>query len=172
MKYLVFQEEMGESGNHHLQGYLEMDRPVRHTHFYPLLRRANFEKAYGTGAQNRTYCTKEETRMSGPFEIGTLSGGQGSRSDILALRDAVKSGKRGRELYDDDAVAGSAIKYGRGVVDMVNAYAPRVSRDDLCVTFHFGPAGTGKTFCCDSGDAYYFDGNNGFWNGYQGEKKV
>jgi len=173
MRYLVYQEEIGASGNHHFQGYLEMDRPVRHTHFYPLLQRANFDVARGTGAQNRTYCTKEETRISGPYEIGALGGGQGKRSDLLGLRDAVRTGKRGRDLYDDDTVAVAAIKYPRGVERMAEAYTPAVRRDNVTVTLHFGPAGTGKSTCCESDDAFKYDGaSGGFWLDYQGETKV
>lgn len=92
---------------------------------------------------------------------------------MLSLRDAVRSGKRGRELFDDDSVCGAAIKFGRGVDRMVAVYEPAVERGDIEVTLHYGPPGTGKTFCCDSEDAYYYDGDsNGFWNGYEGQSKV
>lgn len=171
-RYLVFQEEMGASGNHHLQGYIEMPSPCRHTKFRDILPGAHWEVARGTGQQCKDYCTKADTRISGPYEVGTMAT-QGQRSDILSLRDAVKSGKRGRELYDDDSVAGAAIRYGRGVDKMVDAYTDPVRRESTSVTFHFGPAGTGKSHCCASSDAYLFDGNAGdFWLLYKGQTKV
>lgn len=149
--YVVYQEEMGESGTHHLQGYIEVKSPCRTSKFKGL-EGAFFIKPNGTPQQNHDYCTKEETRLSPPFVWGTISKGQGSRSDVLLLRDAVKSGKRGRDLYDDDSVAGAAIKFGRAVNDLTRAYAVAPSREDIRVIFHFGPAGTGKTHCCHSDD--------------------
>lgn len=156
--YMVYQEEIGESGTHHFQGYIHMPIAARFSKFHPVLERAHFEKAKGSPLQNKQYCTKEETRISGPYEFGACPGGQGQRADLLALRDAVKSGKRGRELYDDDALAGSAIKFARGVQAMAESYSNGVRRDDLVVTFHFGTAGTGKTHCAHDDGAYYFDG--------------
>lgn len=32
--------------------------------------------------------------------------------------------------------------------------------------------GTGKTHCCADDGVYYFDGNNGFWQGYTGQETV
>jgi len=170
-RYLVFQEET--VNQRHWQGYVEMDKPVRFSHFSTWLPGAHWEKARGDGKANKEYCTKEESRTAGPWEFGVLGRGSGSRTDILSLRDAIKSGKRGVGLYDDDVVCGPAVKYGRGVEQMVAAYTVPVPRPDVVVTLHFGPAGTGKTHCCHSADAYFYDGNaNGFWNGYKGESKV
>lgn len=172
-RYAVYQEEMGENGTHHLQGYIEMPKPVRFTHFDKWLAGAHFEIAHGTPQQCIDYCTKEDTRVGGPYSFGRRGVTQGQRSDILGLRDAVKSGKRGRELYDDDTLAVPAIKFGRALSDLAAAYVEPVQRDELSVTLHYGPAGTGKSHCCSSADAYLYDGNaNGFWNGYRDQRKV
>jgi hypothetical protein len=175
-RYLVFQVEQGEKTFvTHLQGYIEMPKPVRFTHFHPALEGANFGIPNGTGAQNRAYCTKEATRMDGPYEFGTMSGGSGQRTDLLALRDAVKSGKRGRELFDDDGICASAIKYSRGVEKLVESYSTPLPRDDIRVVLHFGPANVGKTHCCYQSDpgAYFFDGGAGdFFIGYKGEESA
>lgn len=170
-RYLVFQEET--VAQRHWQGYIEMDRPVRFSHFSTWLAGAHWEKAIGNGQQCTAYCTKEDSRTGGPWIFGELGTGQGRRNDIVALRDAIKSGKRGRELFDDDGVVSPAVKYGRGVEQMVAAYTMPRPRPNVVVTLHYGPAGTGKTHCCHSDDAYFYDGNaNGFWNGYKSESKV
>ena len=102
-----------------------------------------------------------------------MSRGSGARTDLLHLRDAVRDGKRGRQLFDDDTLAGSAIKYQRGIAALVEAYSEPQMRGDLRVVLHYGPPNTGKTHCCHSPDAYYFDGEGGgFWIGYKGETKV
>ena len=88
------------------------------------------------------------------------------------MRDAVKSGKRDRDIMEDDGLCNTACKYPRGLELMRRVYTSPPERTDVNVTFHFGPAGTGKTRCCHDLHAYYFDGNNGFWNGYTGQKKI
>lgn len=145
-----------------------MPRPVRFTHFKGL-ERARFAFAKGTAEQNTNYCSKEDTRTGGPYVFGEPSKGPGERTDILALRDAVRDGKRGRELFDADGTCGPAVKYSRGVGEMVAAYTPTPDRSDVSVTLHFGGAGMGKTHCCVEESAYLFDGDSGgFWIGYTG----
>nr|WAE43054.1 MAG: replication associated protein [Cressdnaviricota sp.] len=168
-RYVVYQEEVGESGTHHLQGYVEMNKPVRFTHFKGL-EGAHFEKAVAT-KKAADYCKKSETSVGEVFEYGSM-GAQGVRTDILALRDSVRSGKRGRDLFDDDSTVGAAVKFSRAVDKMVECYSKPPDRANLRVVFHYGPAGTGKSHCAHADGAYYFDGNNGFWNGYAGEKHI
>lgn len=169
-RYLVAQLEMGAKGTPHYQGYVEFPNAVRRTQIVEVLVGAHLEVAQSDSDKCEAYCTKEETRLEEPIRFGTRVAKQGKRTDVLALRDAVKGGKRGRELFDDDLTAGPAIRYSRGVADMGRAYNEATMRDDIRVIFHYGPAGTGKTFCAHSDEAYYFDGNNGeFWVGYAGQ---
>lgn len=155
--YVVFQEEIGESGTHHLQGYIEMPKPVRPTSFTGL-EGAHFEKANGTGEQCTAYCTKEDTRVGEPVVWGKMSRGAGSRTDIVALRDAVRDGKRGRALYDDDGLVGAAVKYQRGLAALEQCYSVAPERGDIRVVFHYGPPGTGKTHCCHSAEGMNWRG--------------
>lgn len=168
--YLVFQTEMGEQGTLHFQGYLEFKAQVRFSHIKRFLPTAHIELARGTPQQCDEYCSKEETRMDGPYRFGTMSRGQGSRSDVLALRNAVRAGATDRELFDDDECAGPAIRYPSGVARLRAAFEVPPERPDVRVIFHFGPPGTGKTHCAHSAEAFYFDGNSGeFWVGYNGQ---
>lgn len=169
--YMVYQTEMGEKGTLHFQGYLEFPNQVRMGTIKSQFPTAHLEVARGTSTQCEEYCTKEETRMDGPYRFGARKCGEpGKRTDILALRDAVRSGKRDRELFDDDATAGPAIRYPSGVARLRSAYELAPERPDVRVIFHFGPPGTGKTYCAHSSEAFYFDGNSGeFWVGYAGQ---
>jgi len=161
---------VGENGTHHLQGYIEMGRPVRFTHFN--LPRAHFEHARGTPDECVAYCTKLDTRVGGPYQYGKVSKGQGARNDLIAIRDTIKSGGSVLDLFNNDATVGATARYLRSVDRMVELYQPPPPRSHVRVLFHYGPAGTGKTHCADTPGAYYFDGNNGFWNGYKGEEVV
>lgn len=173
--YMVYQEEMAPTTNMvHFQGYLEFPIPRRMAWIKKVLgQTVHLEPASGTPAQCEAYCTKDDTRVAEPIRFGTLSQGPGARTDVLRLRDAVRDGKRGRDLYDDDLVAGAAIRYGRGVSDMARAYSTAPLREGVRVIYHFGPPGTGKTHCAYSEKAYFFDGNQGeFWIGYNGQETL
>jgi len=142
---MVYQEEVGEEGTHHLQGYLEFPKPVRRAHIAKTLDGAFIEKAKGTPDECDAYCTKVDTRVGEPCRFGVRSS-QGKRCDLLALRDAVRAGKRGRDLFEDDGVCSAAIKYPRGVDKLGEAYDPPVSREDVHVTLHYGPPGMISSF--------------------------
>lgn len=139
MRYLVYQEEVGESGTHHFQGYIEMPRPVRFTHFRNL-ERAHFEPARGTPDECIEYCTKEDTRVGVPFTYGEPSR-QGKRSDLIDLRNAIIAGRTDRELLLDDQLATVALRYSRGVQFARTALDVALPRDDVVVKLHYGPAG-------------------------------
>lgn len=70
-----FQEETGESGTPHLQGYLYYPNAVSFETVKKLLPRAHIEKMQNL-AKSRNYCRKEETRTGAVYsnmpEIGTV----------------------------------------------------------------------------------------------------
>lgn len=70
-RYLVYQLELGESGTPHLQGYIEFTRPWRFNRVKNLISdRCHLEPRRGTRTEARDYCMKEDTRISGPVELG------------------------------------------------------------------------------------------------------
>ena len=90
INYLIFQKEHGENNTEHLQGYIQFAAKKRLGPAKAAVsERAHLEKARGTPDQNKTYCTKEEGRLDGPWEYGIISIA-GKRSDLLKFRDAMK----------------------------------------------------------------------------------
>ncbi len=117
-KHLVWQDECGEGGLDHLQGYLELKNKKRFKTLHDACPRAHFEKRRGTRQQAYAYATKEDTRTAGPFfypeewEPNTTKG-QGARTDILAARDTMLSGKK-RSIEDilvDDELCVALAKF-------------------------------------------------------------
>jgi hypothetical protein len=68
--YVLLGSERGECGTPHLQGYVEFSKrmTLRALKRVPGMARAHMEIAIGSSAQNRKYCTKED---SNPIEMGT-----------------------------------------------------------------------------------------------------
>lgn len=74
--YMVFQQETGANGTHHLQGFIQFKK--RHTltavKTFSGLTRAHLEPRKGSAHEAQKYCMKTDTRDEGtlPFERGRL----------------------------------------------------------------------------------------------------
>lgn len=145
-----------------------------------MLAGAHWEVARAPPADNKAYCSKEDTRVDGPWESGTLQecSSQGQRTDLIEARDSLKNGKKFMDLVEDDKMIDIAARFPRFVERLEKEYNKPPAREEVYVTLHFGPANSGKSYCaCKENPAdpaiYWFDGNNGeFWEGYTGQKIV
>jgi len=169
-----------------LTGYVEFTRPLRNGSCQKLLR-CRWEWAKGTSAQNMHYCTKpvagclcthcalNPVRLQGPWIHGVPGQdpeGVVQRTDLIKLREAIKSGKRKRDLYDSDLLV-PATHYHRFVDECEKLYAPSHYQPKT-VTLLYGPTGCGKTLEVyeDCGDAIWetpIDGAN-WYDGYDGHE--
>lgn len=123
-----------------------------------LLRTGHWEPAMGTSANNTHYCTKpvvdclcshcasQPVRLAGPWTHGTPGQddkGVSQRTDLIKLRDAIKSGKRKRDLFEGDLMV-PAARYARFVDEVYKIYQPP-PHQNRTVTLLYGPTGCGKT---------------------------
>lgn len=171
ISFILFQEERGEHGTTHFQGYCEFSKLQRITSVKKCEPRAHWECRRGTQKQAIDYCSKEETRVSGPYSHGTATEThQGKRSDLTAAVEALRTGglKRVREEHPE-----TYIKYPRGFRELSNS---RVQQDDSApeVTLLFGPPGSGKTrsyFEAEGSDAGHMLASGGYWfDAYDGDE--
>ena len=71
--YIIWQRERGAEGTEHLQGYVRFTNPKGLTGAKRLIgERAHMEIANGTEQQCIDYCSKEDTKVEGPFSFGTV----------------------------------------------------------------------------------------------------
>lgn len=166
--YTVGQEEKcPETGNLHLQCYVEFDREVKLNWLKSAFsQRIHWERRNGNAQQASDYCKKEESRTGAiSWEEGELSRSQqGKRSDLHAVMDKIKQGYSMKRLCEDHGV--SVIKYAKGiqtVIDLTDA----IPKDDVPkrVIILYGPPGTGKSswarkFLSEMGSFYCPDANN------------
>jgi len=141
MSYLVYQGEMGENGTFHFQGYCEIDKGQKSLkqlkEWEP---RAHFERRRGTQRQAIDYCTKEDTRIEGPFIEGEPKH-QGARADRVELFEMVKAGKTQREIADLNP---SAYMGNYKAIDRLVSMNKPTARPRE-VRLLYGEPGTGKT---------------------------
>lgn len=177
--YMVFQEEQGEEGTKHYQGYAEFKEAKRLTaivaiakHFKP-----HWEKRKGKPADARNYCMKEDTRVAGPWEVGEWKGAkQGKRSDLEPVAEMIKQRKTQKEIFEEYPVP--TLRCFNAIQNARQMYRPK--RDPnvpFTVTLIVGLPGTGKTqtFWEKAGEEGWevpVSGRDLWFTGYNGEKNV
>lgn len=142
-KYCIWQEEQGEAGTRHLQGYIVWNTPKRLSAIKKYAPTAHWEVRRGTHDQAKAYCSKEETRLSGPFTYGEEPLGSGTRSDLISLKRSIDEGKSQLELFEDHFEP--MLKYHKGIALYRSLKVPpRTEKTKVIVLF--GPTGTGKSY--------------------------
>lgn len=183
LEYMVYQEEIAPgTGTRHYQGYVRFSKRKVFGAVQAMFAPAgpHLEAAKASPQKNREYCTKVSSRVPGtePVEYGDCPvTAPGTRSDIVALRDAVKAGKPFLEIADDDGLCEVLARHMPFYNRLTTEASPPIQRPDVRVTFCVGPAGSGKSTCAglfDAGlDTYVYDrALNGFWDGYVSQKKL
>lgn len=169
MRYLIFQQEIGEEGTPHTQGFVSLKSRKTLNGIKKLVGdRAHVEVAKGSPDQNRSYCSKSKTAVDGTLEeYGEIPKGKGSRNDLEEFKEAAKSGLSKRKALEEFSEV--CAKYPRFVSSYIDSL-PRVLKlethelhqwqkdlelklqgepDDRKITFVVNPSGNmGKTWFC------------------------
>lgn len=175
VKYLIFQKEKcPTTGKEHLQGYIELLKPMRFNAVKGMFfsNSVHLEKRMGTRDQAIEYCSKEESRIEGPFEWGEKGKTQGHRTDLDIATEALKNGKSIEEVALE--CPGTFVKFHRGLRELRNVITNNKKDRDINVTVLWGKTGTGKTRKAMDGDRdniYKIDLiNDTIWfDGYDGQ---
>lgn len=174
MEYLVYQKERGESGTEHYQGYVHLIKKCRISAMKKVHSTAHWEQARGTATQNKTYCTKEDTRIDGPWEFGTFPV-QGKRNDLESAIQTIKASKRKiDDLIEEHPVV--FVKYHKGLTKIANHYLQQETVKefrDVDVQVYWGKSGTGKTRkAVEENEDIYIIRNDSpqlWWDNYTGQ---
>lgn len=176
LRYAVYQQEVGETGTEHFQGYLELDRGQRLSYVKKLLPAAHFEIRRGTQQQAIDYCKKPESRLDGPWEFGTPSEGQGNRADIAEFKKLVDAGATDSELWDK--TPNLFLRHAKMLSVVRQMRQPKRNWAPKVVLAYGGP-GTGKTAWCYaqtggelSPNTYTKPTNSKWWCQYSGQENV
>lgn len=183
----VYQVESGKAGTVHLQGCFHTDNKLRFITMKNKFRSASLRGWIAPSVDFPAavkYCTKEDTRVAGPFFHGDVSATscttQGTRTDIAGAAADALAGKSIKEI----AIAHPTtyIKYHGGIAALVNAASTAPVRDfKTIVHWYYGVAGTGKTRkmteeCKKLGSVYALslskDSHVQWWSGYEGQTSV
>lgn len=178
IRYAVYQEEVSnDTGLHHFQGYIELDRAARLSYVKKLkgLEKGHFEIRKGTRDQAREYCMKEDSRVDGPWEYGVWeAGGQGKRNDMTGMWDIIKGGATEVEIMEQFPEL--YMRYHGAVSKMCVSMNKGERTWKSIVTIIIGPPGVGKSkHCLDHYPGAYWlsnSRNNVWWQGYEKQETV
>jgi len=167
-KYAICGEEVGATGTSHLQGYIHLVNALSLNVMKKSLTRAHLTVANGSDEQNKKYCSKENTNL---YEIGEISVGQGSRTDIKEISQKIKNGEITLEecMFDYPELY---VKYSRSLEKMFNAVAPARSVPPQ-VHWRWGLSGTGKTrYCVEKHPDHYIKDGTCWWDNYKTQEAL
>lgn len=145
IRYAIGQvERCPETQRLHLQAYLEFTHPTRIKSVQEVFNGCHCETRRGTREQARDYCSKEETRVHGPWEHGKWeTGGQGSRVDMSTIFEDIKSGAS--ELEIAERYPTQWVRYYKAF-ERYRGLCGEKRKNKSKVIIHYGVAGAGKTY--------------------------
>lgn len=146
----MWQLEKGEEGTYHYQGYVHFEKPTRFGQMKELMRDAHWEVVRDVAAAI-AYCSKEESRVDGPFWSSEefrdrgKTGKQGKRTDLDRACELLASSN-----WDVKTVATqfptTFVKFHHGLNALAAISMPERNPDDpVQVIWLQGPSGIGKT---------------------------
>ncbi len=180
-RYVISQLERGDSGTLHWQGYAEFNAPIRMAAAIATLAisTAHMERRRGTRDQARDYCRKDDTRVAGttPLEQGVWrDSGQGNRTDLQAVADAIQEGVGLSQLAEAHPVA--IIRYHHGIERLMAIVSPPPHRRMPKVFILYGPTDLGKSRAAAhiaGADAFWFprpQNGHAYAAGYTGQRTI
>ncbi len=175
IRYAVWQKERAPTTGHiHWQGYLQL---FEHKSLRWLQRRLgawHFESARGSADDNKVYCTKSETRLDGPWEMGEAVQGQGARTDLAIIaRRIVDRHEPLRRVAT--SFPSQWVRYHRGFEALQSRVWESKERDFEKMVLFEGPTGQGKTYACRNQypDAYWaWESEHCWMDRYDGQSTI
>lgn len=179
--YAIWQLEKGEeTGRFHLQGYIRLEKKSRLSALKKIHATAHWEVRRGSHNEAKAYCSKEDTRIKGPWHIGQdepdAEPKQGQRTDLLAVKCKLDEGLPMERIAEEHFPVW--IKYPRALQEYKRLKMPR-RQEKTQVLILVGPTGVGKSHLAHNmfPKAYWVDNprskeNSVWWNDYDGISPV
>jgi len=176
-RYCVWQREKGAEGTEHLQGYVSLLTNKRLVGMKKLNATAHWEMRKGTHEQAKAYCTKEDTRVAGPWEFGEAPVNQGKRNDLGEVKQLLDEGKTVMQVAETQFA--SVMRYQKNLCWYAANKTAKNRQWPTFTTVLWGEPGVGKTrrVMEEAGpDAYWMPkamgGGTVFFDGYEGQEDV
>lgn len=149
LRYFIFQVEKG-SNKETVHIHLMLDFPPKKRKTFNFIKNlfplAHIEEKKGTKEELRDYCSKEDTRLCGPYSWGKWVS-QGQREDISKIVDLVKEGFSNYQLIEEGFK--SQVLLNSNKIDNIRQIflEEKFKKEfrNLEVTYIWGSPGSGKS---------------------------
>ena len=173
-KFIIGQVEQGS--HLHLQFYIQREKRVSLANMKrEICNVTHWEPARGSAEDNIKYCSKESTRVSGPWQFGEYTT-QGQRTDLDKAARMIDEGRTLREVAVE--CKSTFIRHHKGLrayEAIIRSRGPRkIGEDGPEVWVFWGPTGTGKSRRAFHTwpDAYRKPTSDKWWDGYNGQDTI
>jgi len=173
VRYCISAKEIGKQGTPHIQGYIELNSPMRMKALNLLLgNRASLRIRRGSSDENVIYCKKD-----GDFkEMGSRSkSGQGARSDLYSMMECIRENVPELEMCEImPETCARFMRFASYYRSLVEAEASKPFRFVTTIVV-IGKKGQSKSRWVREQDPDIFEVNcmDPFpFDGYQGEKSI
>lgn len=175
MDFMVYQVETCEdTGRIHLQGYFILKKQARMNKAKSFIdTTAHMETSRGTPSQNIAYCTKDDTRIAGPWQWGQCeTHKKGHRTDLDTVSEKIKQGNSLKQIAQDET--STMIRYSRGIQVVHHLLDESPKWRTVTTRVFYGPTGTGKTRTAYEScpDPYFVVMPGTWWDGYTGQDTI
>jgi len=179
-KAIVGQLERGEQGTLHLQAYIEYANAVRIGSVKRDFPTCHAERRKGTRAQALEYCTKDDTRVQGPWAFGItleraksiIRGGPSNseKAELLDIKAKIKDGVEEANIADEHFTLW--VRYFKAF-ERYRTITTKPRNHEMSVIVIQGPTGTGKSrWAMDNYPNAYWKQRSNWWCGYSGQETV
>lgn len=160
--------EKAATGRLHVQAYIRFKVAVAVSRVRALVSPGHVELCGGDEAANIAYCSKQETRVLGPFEFGERARA-GKRNDLIFARECVEKG-HGMRAIIKEVTSYQAMKAAQ--LMLVYLEPPRDFKPE--VRWYYGSTGSGKTkTAVEEFPGAYMSQRDGKWfDGYDAHEVV
>lgn len=147
----IFQAERTSEGRLHLQGWCYTKKASRYRAVKDALERSgitspHIESSRKPPLANWRYCSKEDSRVCGPYFFGEPPAGAGKKRDLESAQEDFKKHNYSMEFLARNYPA-IYIRYYRGFANLRDELYARPSiTDPPRVVVYYGVAGAGKSY--------------------------
>ena len=178
IKYSIFQRERGHlKETEHFQMFLIFTIGKRFSTIKTLFPEAHIEACKGSNVQCRDYCSKQDTRVSGPYEIGEFQEERG-RTDIKTIEELLKADADDKTIRE--LMPNAYQRYYNYIQTLRQnllreEHSNKIKENFICI-YIYGKSGIGKTssFFNEYGNKAYFvkNYNKDPWFSYKNQDLV
>lgn len=168
-RYIIIGKEVGASGTHHLQGYIQLEKRYSLSKLGGLFH-WHVEETKGSPSQAADYCKKE-----GEFvEFGTICNPEsGVKAKAEYWKQILSLAEEGHMTAIAEIYPGEYIRHYGTLLKIKTANMPSVGRPKKCVWL-YGKPGTGKSrmaFAINPTSTYAKMANK-WWDGYDEQQTI